>query len=153
MAHEGAWRFHLGKRLMTLTGERPTSSDSTFVAGAVTSPSAISVTFIVVEVDMKTVLSVLPKPDANGRFPASAQCTRVSLARNIIRDRKSVGLSQERFVELAGIRQEAISRFESGTHMATLETIAKSDQVIATEAGFSGECSTCIACAAHSQRC
>lgn len=79
---------------------------------------------------MKAVLPALPKPDANGRFPA-IEYTRVSLARNLIRDRKSVGLSQERLAELAGIRQETISRLESGKHTATPGTIAKIDRVIA----------------------
>ena len=50
------------------------------------------------------VLPSLPKPDANGRFPA-IEYTRISLARNLIRDRKSAGLSQERLAELSGIRQ------------------------------------------------
>jgi DNA-binding XRE family transcriptional regulator len=76
------------------------------------------------------VLPPLPKPDANGRFPA-IEYTRVSLARNLIRDRKLVGLSQERLAELAGIRQETISRLESGKHTATPGTIAKIDRVIA----------------------
>lgn len=76
------------------------------------------------------VLPPLPKPDANGRFPA-IEYTRVSLARNLIRDRKSVGLSQERLAELAGIRQETISRLESGKHTATPGTIAKIDRVVA----------------------
>ena len=76
------------------------------------------------------VLPPLPKPDANGRFPA-IEYTRVSLARNLIRDRKSVGLSQERLAELAGVRQETISRLESGKHTATPGTIAKIDRVIA----------------------
>jgi DNA-binding XRE family transcriptional regulator len=76
------------------------------------------------------VLPPLPKADANGRFPA-IEYTRVSLARNLIRDRKSVGLSQERLAELAGIRQETISRLESGKHTATPGTIAKIDRVIA----------------------
>ena len=53
---------------------------------------------------MKAVLPALPKPDANGRFPA-IEYTRVSLARNLIRDRKSVGLSQER---LAAMRHSTI---------------------------------------------
>ena len=66
----------------------------------------------------------LPKPDANGRFLAT-EYTRVSLARNLIRDGKSVGLSQERLAELAGIRQETISHLESGKHTATPDTIAK----------------------------
>ena len=74
-------------------------------------------------------LPPLPQPDANGRFPA-VEYTRISLARNLIRDRKSVGLSQERLAELAGIRQETVSRLESGKNSATPGTIAKIDRVI-----------------------
>lgn len=74
-------------------------------------------------------LSPLPQPDENGRFPA-VEYTRISLARNLIRDRKSVGLSQERLAELAGIRQETVSRLESGKNSATPGTIAKIDRVI-----------------------
>ena len=37
------------------------------------------------------ILPPLPPPDANGRFPA-VEYSRISLARNLIRDRKSVGL-------------------------------------------------------------
>jgi len=78
------------------------------------------------------VLPPLPQPDANGRFPA-VEYTRVSLARNLIRDRASAGLSQERLAKLAGIRQETISRLEGGKHSASPRTIAKIDQAIATE--------------------
>ena len=74
-------------------------------------------------------LPALPPPDANGRFPA-VEYSRISLARNLIRDRKSVGLSQERLAELAGIRQETVSRLESGKNSATPGTIAKIDRVI-----------------------
>ena len=74
-------------------------------------------------------LPPLPSPDANGRFPA-VEYTRILLARNLIRDRKSVGLSQERLAELAGIRQETVSRLESGKNSATPGTIAKIDRVI-----------------------
>ena len=74
-------------------------------------------------------LPALPSPDANGRYPA-VEYSRISLARNLIRDRKSVGLSQERLAELAGIRQETISRLETGKNSATPGTIAKIDRVI-----------------------
>ena len=74
-------------------------------------------------------LPALPSPDANGRYPA-VEYSRISLARNLIRDRKSVGLSQERLAELAGIRQETVSRLESGKNSATPGTIAKIDRVI-----------------------
>ena len=71
-------------------------------------------------------------PTRTGDFPPS-KYTRVSLARNLIRDRTSAGLSQERLAKLAGIRQETISRLEGGKHSASPRTIAKIDQAIATE--------------------
>ena len=74
-------------------------------------------------------LPPLPLPDANGRFPA-VEYTRISLARNLIRDRKAAGLSQERLAELAGVRQETISRLESGKNTAMPGTVAKIDLAI-----------------------
>ena len=76
---------------------------------------------------MSKTMPPLPKLDANGHFPA-IEYTRISLARNLIRDRKAVGLSQERLAEMAGIRQETISRLESGKHTASPSTIAKIDR-------------------------
>ena len=76
------------------------------------------------------LLPPLPLPDTNGRFPA-VEYNRISLARNLIRDRKAAGLSQERLAELAGVRQETISRVETGKHMASPRTIEKLDKAIA----------------------
>ncbi len=77
-------------------------------------------------------LPALPKPDKNGRFPA-LQYARISLARDLIRDRKGVGLSQQRLADLAGIRQETLSRIETGKHTATSATIDKIMRVIEAE--------------------
>ncbi len=74
-------------------------------------------------------LPPLPKPDKHGRFPA-LQYARISLARDIIRDRKGVGLSQQRLADLAGIRQETLSRIETGRHTASQKTIDKIMRVI-----------------------
>ena len=78
------------------------------------------------------VLPPLPSPDAKGRFPA-VEYTRIFLARNLIRDRKAAGLSQEGLAELAGVRQETISRLETGKHTASPRTIEKLDKAIAAE--------------------
>ena len=74
----------------------------------------------------------LPKPDRHGRFPA-LEYARISLARDLIRDRKGLGLSQQRLAELAGIRQETLSRIETGKHTATPRTVDKIMKVIEAE--------------------
>jgi DNA-binding XRE family transcriptional regulator len=75
------------------------------------------------------VLPPLPKPDKHGRFPA-LQYARISLARDLIRDRKGVGLSQQQLADLAGIRQETLSRIETGRHTASQKTIDKIMRII-----------------------
>ncbi|NOY30726.1 MAG: helix-turn-helix transcriptional regulator [Planctomycetes bacterium] len=74
-------------------------------------------------------LPALPKPDKKGRFPA-LEYTRIALARDIIRDRKAARLTQTKLAELAGIRQETLSRIESGKHKASVKTIEKIDQIL-----------------------
>ena len=71
----------------------------------------------------------LPKPDKNGRIPA-LEFARISLARDLIRNRKSIGLTQQRLADLAGIRQETLSRIENGKHTANPQTIDKIMRVI-----------------------
>jgi DNA-binding XRE family transcriptional regulator len=74
-------------------------------------------------------LPPLPKADKNGRFPA-LEYARISLARDLIRNRKSIGLTQQRLAALAGIRQETLSRIENGKHTASPQTIEKIMRVI-----------------------
>jgi|SRR5258708_6041184 len=77
-------------------------------------------------------LPPFPKPDAQGHLPA-VQYGRISIARDLIRDRKSVGLTQQRLAELAGVRQETVSRLESGKHSASVSSIEKIDRAIEAE--------------------
>ncbi|MEX0700671.1 MAG: helix-turn-helix transcriptional regulator [Planctomycetales bacterium] len=79
--------------------------------------------------DVDEYLPPLPKPDRQGRFPA-LEYARVSLARDMIRNRKGVGLSQQALADLAGVRQETISRIETGKHTASPRTIDKIMRVI-----------------------
>jgi DNA-binding XRE family transcriptional regulator len=74
-------------------------------------------------------LPPFPKPDPRGRLPA-LEYARVSLARDLIRARKGVGLSQQQLAERAGLRQETISRLETGKHTAHPRTVDKIMRVI-----------------------
>ena len=60
----------------------------------------------------------LPKADARGNFPA-VQYVRASIAREIIRRRKALGLSQTDLADAAGVRQETISNLETGKQTVT----------------------------------
>ena len=74
-------------------------------------------------------LPSLPEPDEHGRVPA-IEFTRISIARDIIRERKALGLSQQSLANLAGMRQETVSRLESGRHTPTARTIDRLDRVL-----------------------
>ncbi len=75
-------------------------------------------------------LPQLPKPDKRGRFPAE-EYARASLARDIIRSRRQARLSQQQLADLAGIRQETLSRIETGKHKASIKTVDKIEHAIA----------------------
>jgi len=74
-------------------------------------------------------LPPLPKPDKHGNFPA-LDYTRISLARDIIRDRRAAGLTQQQLADLVGARQETISRIETGKHTASVRTIDRIDAAL-----------------------
>ena len=74
-------------------------------------------------------LPPLPEPDRHGRFPALAYA-RASLARDIIRNRRAAGLTQQELADLAGTRQETISRIESGNYTASHKLIERIDRAL-----------------------
>jgi len=76
-------------------------------------------------------LPPLPKPDKHGRFPA-VEYARIFLARDIIRDRRAAGLTQQELARLAGTRQETISRIESGNYTASHKLIDRIDRALQT---------------------
>jgi DNA-binding XRE family transcriptional regulator len=74
-------------------------------------------------------LPPLPTPDKHGRFPA-LEYARVSLARDVVRDRRAAGLTQRELADLAGTRQETISRIEGGKYTASHRLIDRIDRVL-----------------------
>jgi DNA-binding XRE family transcriptional regulator len=71
----------------------------------------------------------LPKPDKHGRFPA-VEFARISLARDIVRDRRAARLTQQELAELVGVRQETISRIETGKHTASVKLVDRIDRAL-----------------------
>ena len=71
----------------------------------------------------------LPQPDAHGNYPA-VDYARASIARSILRERASLGLTQRELAKLAGVRVETLCRIETGKHTASTATIAKVDRAL-----------------------
>src|SRR5437764_8272799 len=74
-------------------------------------------------------LPPFPPRNRSGRRPAAAYIL-ASIARDIVADRKAAGLTQQELAHRAGIRQETLSRIESGKHTPTLATLRKIDKVL-----------------------
>jgi ribosome-binding protein aMBF1 (putative translation factor) len=71
----------------------------------------------------------LPKPDAQGNFPA-VEYARASLARKIIKARRMAGLSQAELARRAAIRPETLNRIEKGKTTPDTATIAKIERAL-----------------------
>jgi DNA-binding XRE family transcriptional regulator len=69
-------------------------------------------------------LPPLPGPNAEGLYPA-LETIDIIIARNIGKRRRQARLSQADLAARAGIRQETVSRIETGKHSSTLRTIEK----------------------------
>jgi DNA-binding XRE family transcriptional regulator len=74
-------------------------------------------------------LPAWPPADSEGNRPA-VEFARVSIARKIIEQRRALGISQQELARLAGVRQETISRLESGKHSPTIRTVDKIDAAL-----------------------
>jgi DNA-binding XRE family transcriptional regulator len=78
----------------------------------------------------------LPAPDADGNYPALAALA-VLQARDILRARRKLGLSQVELARRAGIRPETLNRIEQGKNKPSVPTIAKIDRALRNaEASF-----------------
>lgn len=75
-------------------------------------------------------LPPFPPADKHGNMPA-IEFARVSIARDLIRARREAGLSQQALADLAGLRQETLSRIETAKHSASAATIGKIERAIA----------------------
>lgn len=71
----------------------------------------------------------LPKADHNGCRPA-VDSVRAIMAQQLIADRQKSGLSQAELASLAGVRQETISRIESGKVTPTIRTMEAIDEAL-----------------------
>ncbi|MBN1909780.1 MAG: helix-turn-helix transcriptional regulator [Pirellulales bacterium] len=50
---------------------------------------------------------------------------RASIAQDIVRERRRLGMTQMELAEMAGIRQETLSRLEGGKHRPNVRTIER----------------------------
>lgn len=64
---------------------------------------------------------MLPKPDANGHYPAG-ETMRAIMARDIIRHRRRLGLTQAELARRAGIRPETLNRIERAVRAPSVAT-------------------------------
>jgi DNA-binding XRE family transcriptional regulator len=74
-------------------------------------------------------LPPLPKPGADGNYPA-LEYVRATIARDIVRDRITAGLTQRELARRAGIRVETLCRIETGKHTASVPTIDRIDRAL-----------------------
>lgn len=71
----------------------------------------------------------LSEPDADGDVPA-LEFVRATIAREILRERKALGLTQGQLAKLARVRQETLYRLEIGRHSPTVRTVEKIERAL-----------------------
>ncbi len=72
---------------------------------------------------------LMPERLPSGNYPA-AEALAVVQARNILRARRKLGLSQAELARRAGIRPETLNRIEQGRNKPSVPTIAKIDRAL-----------------------
>lgn len=72
---------------------------------------------------------LVPKPDARGFYPAR-EATDALIARDILRSRRWLGLTQAELARRAGIRTETLNRIERGARSPNVATLAKIDRAL-----------------------
>ena len=83
--------------------------------------------------DLGDRLPELPTADSQGYYPAT-ETIRIILARQIIRRRHAAGWTQAQLAKRARVRQETISRLETGKHAPNVTTVDKINMAL-REAG------------------
>jgi ribosome-binding protein aMBF1 (putative translation factor) len=78
----------------------------------------------------------MPAADADGNYPA-LEAMAVSLARDVLRTRRRLGLSQAELARRAGIRCETLNRIEQGQNRPNEKVIEKIDQALKKAEGKS----------------
>lgn len=71
----------------------------------------------------------MPVADAQGNYPA-LEAMAVALARDILRARRKLRLSQAELARRAGIRLETLNRIEQAKHKPSVPTIDKIDRAL-----------------------
>jgi DNA-binding XRE family transcriptional regulator len=71
----------------------------------------------------------LPAPDADGNYPA-LEALAVLQARDILRARRQLGLSQVELACRAGIRPATLNRIEQGKRSPSVRTVDKIDRAL-----------------------
>lgn len=71
----------------------------------------------------------MPAPDEDGNYPA-LEALAVLQARDILRARRKLGLSQVELARRAGIRPETLNRIEQSRNKPSVPTIAKIDRAL-----------------------
>ncbi|MDO8628868.1 MAG: helix-turn-helix domain-containing protein [Phycisphaerales bacterium] len=79
------------------------------------------------QIDAQQGLSGEPSTDG---YVQALEYVRASIARDIIRERKALRLTQAQLAKLAGVRQETICRLEKGLHSPTVRTVDKIDRAL-----------------------
>jgi predicted transcriptional regulator len=78
-------------------------------------------------------MPIFPPVNADGFYPAK-ETLQVIIARQLIERRHKAGLSQAELAKRASVRQETLSRLESGKHAPNVRTVEKIDRAL-SEAG------------------
>jgi ribosome-binding protein aMBF1 (putative translation factor) len=70
----------------------------------------------------------LPPANERGNYPLEALAA--VLARDILRSRRQLGLTQAELARRAGIRPETLNRIEHGKHTVSVSTVEKIDRAL-----------------------